>query len=112
MFDQQSSPDSRRTALTLQLASSENDAARWAAHELRVRGWLTDGSLAGAVLSGADLRGADLMGADLQRTGRFDAAKRKTLASAGVDRVAIRTDQDYAKALTIFFQKRAKQIRH
>jgi uncharacterized protein (DUF58 family) len=47
-----------------------------------------------------------------QRTGRFEAAKRKTLASAGVDRVAIRTDQDYAKALTIFFQKRAKQIRH
>jgi uncharacterized protein (DUF58 family) len=47
-----------------------------------------------------------------QRTQRFDAAKRKTLASAGVDRVAIRTDQDYAKALTIFFQKRAKQIRH
>jgi uncharacterized protein (DUF58 family) len=47
-----------------------------------------------------------------QRTQRFDAAKRKTLDSAGVDRVAIRTDQDYAKALTIFFQKRAKQIRH
>ena len=47
-----------------------------------------------------------------RRTGRFETAKRKTLASAGVDRVPIRTDQDYAKALTIFFQKRAKQIRH
>jgi len=47
-----------------------------------------------------------------QRTRRFEEAKRKTLASAGVDRIAIRTDQDYARALTIFFQKRAKQIRH
>lgn len=47
-----------------------------------------------------------------RRTGQFEAEKRRTLASAGVDRVAIRTDQDYAKALTIFFQKRARQIRH
>jgi uncharacterized protein (DUF58 family) len=47
-----------------------------------------------------------------QSTSQFVEAKRKTLASAGVDRVPIRTDQDYAKALTIFFQKRAKQIRH
>jgi uncharacterized protein (DUF58 family) len=47
-----------------------------------------------------------------RHTSRFETAKRRTLASAGVDRVAIRTDQDYAKALTIFFQKRAKQIRH
>jgi uncharacterized protein (DUF58 family) len=47
-----------------------------------------------------------------RRTTQFEAEKRRTLASAGVDRVAIRTDQDYAKALTIFFQKRAKQIRH
>ena len=47
-----------------------------------------------------------------RRTSQFEAEKRRTLASAGVDRVAIRTDQDYAKALTIFFQKRAKQIRH
>ena len=47
-----------------------------------------------------------------RRTLRFDTDKRKTLANAGVDRIQIRTDQDYAKALTIFFQKRAKQIRH
>jgi uncharacterized protein (DUF58 family) len=46
------------------------------------------------------------------QTSTFESAKRRTLASADVDRVAIRTDQDYAKALTIFFQKRAKQIRH
>ncbi len=47
-----------------------------------------------------------------RRASRFDTDKRKTLANAGVDRIQIRTDQDYAKALTIFFQKRAKQIRH
>ena len=47
-----------------------------------------------------------------RRTSRFDTDKRKTLANAGVDRIQIRTDQDYAKALTIFFQKRARQIRH
>jgi uncharacterized protein (DUF58 family) len=47
-----------------------------------------------------------------RRTQRFDTDKRKTLANAGVDRIQIHTDQDYAKALTIFFQKRAKQIRH
>jgi len=47
-----------------------------------------------------------------RRTLQFDTDKRKTLANAGVDRIQIRTDQDYAKALTIFFQKRAKQIRH
>jgi len=47
-----------------------------------------------------------------RRTQRFDTDKRKTLANAGVDRIQIRTDQDYAKALTIFFQKRAKRFRH
>lgn len=47
-----------------------------------------------------------------RRASRFDTDKRKTLANAGVDRIQIRTDQDYAKALTIFFQKRAKQLRH
>jgi uncharacterized protein (DUF58 family) len=47
-----------------------------------------------------------------QRTSLFETSKLKTLSSAGVDRVQIRTDQDYAKALTIFFQKRNKRIRH
>jgi len=47
-----------------------------------------------------------------QRTRQFEATRRKTLASAGVDRVQIQTDQDYAKALTVFFQKRNKRIRH
>jgi uncharacterized protein (DUF58 family) len=44
--------------------------------------------------------------------GQFEAAKQRTLAGAGVDRVRIQTDQDYAKALTVFFQKRNKRIRH
>ena len=47
-----------------------------------------------------------------QRTGQFETVKQKTLANAGVDRVKIQTDQDYAKALAIFFQKRNKRIRH
>jgi hypothetical protein len=47
-----------------------------------------------------------------QRAGQFEATKQRTLASAGVDRVKIQTDQDYARALTIFFQKRNKRIRH
>ncbi|MFC2029484.1 DUF58 domain-containing protein [Chloroflexota bacterium] len=45
-------------------------------------------------------------------TVQFQTAKRRTLATAGVDRVQVRTDQDYAKALTLFFQKRNKRIRH
>ncbi|MGD9047733.1 MAG: DUF58 domain-containing protein [Anaerolineae bacterium] len=47
-----------------------------------------------------------------RRTSHFETTKRKTLASAGVDRVQIRTDQDYARALSIFFEKRNKRIRH
>ncbi len=47
-----------------------------------------------------------------RKTTAFESAKQKALHSAGVDRVAIRTDQDYAKALTLFFQKRNKRIRH
>ncbi len=46
------------------------------------------------------------------QTVQFETEKRRTLANAGVDRVQIRTDQDYAKALTLFFQKRNKRIRH
>ncbi len=46
------------------------------------------------------------------QTVQFEMEKRRTLANAGVDRVQIRTDQDYAKALTLFFQKRNKRIRH
>lgn len=47
-----------------------------------------------------------------QQTGQFEVIKQRTLANAGVDRVRIQTDQDYTKALAIFFQKRNKRIRH
>jgi len=47
-----------------------------------------------------------------QRTRQFESAKLRALAGAGVDRVQIRTDEDYARALTIFFQKRNRRIRH
>jgi uncharacterized protein (DUF58 family) len=46
-----------------------------------------------------------------RQTRAFEDKKRRTLAQAGVDRVRIETDEDYAKALTLFFQKRNKQIR-
>jgi uncharacterized protein (DUF58 family) len=45
-------------------------------------------------------------------TVQFESAKRRALANAGVDRVRIGTDEDYAQALTLFFQKRNKRIRH
>jgi len=47
-----------------------------------------------------------------QQTSRFKEAKNKVLANAGVDQVKINTDQDYVKALTLFFQKRAQRLRH
>jgi uncharacterized protein (DUF58 family) len=47
-----------------------------------------------------------------EHTTAFETTKRKTLANAGVDRVQIQTDQDFVKALTLFFEKRNKRIRH
>jgi uncharacterized protein (DUF58 family) len=46
------------------------------------------------------------------QTSQFKEAKDKVLASASIDQVKIDTDQDYVKALTIFFQKRAQRLRH
>jgi uncharacterized protein (DUF58 family) len=47
-----------------------------------------------------------------RETAAFEKARYQALTSAGVDHVEIHTDQDYAKALTLFFQKRNKRIRH
>ncbi len=47
-----------------------------------------------------------------RRTSQFEIDKRKALANAGVDRIQIRTDQDYVNALTLFFEQRSKRIRH
>ena len=46
------------------------------------------------------------------QTGQFRESRNRVLASAGVDHVNINTDQDYVKALTLFFQKRARRLRH
>jgi uncharacterized protein (DUF58 family) len=47
-----------------------------------------------------------------EQTSQFNEAKNKVLANAGVDQVYINTDEDYVKALTLFFQKRAQRLRH
>jgi uncharacterized protein (DUF58 family) len=43
---------------------------------------------------------------------QFTTAKTKTLANAGVDVIDINTNRDYVKALTVFFQNRARRLRH
>ena len=43
---------------------------------------------------------------------QFETRKNKAFANAAVDQVSIHTDQDYFKALTLFFEKRAKRIRY
>ena len=47
-----------------------------------------------------------------RQTRAFEIEKNKVLANAGVDQVRITTDEDYVKALTLFFQKRAQRLRH
>jgi uncharacterized protein YjbI with pentapeptide repeats len=49
------------------LRSPEEKEVRRAIAELRVRGWLEDGSLGGVSLCHAHFRGADLLNADLSR---------------------------------------------
>jgi hypothetical protein len=53
--------------LIAQMGSGVRDVAVPAADELRRRGWLTNGSLAGADLQLAQLQGANLLGANLER---------------------------------------------
>ena len=43
---------------------------------------------------------------------QFEATKDKILANAGIDQIKIETDQDYLKALAVFFRKRAQRLRH
>jgi uncharacterized protein (DUF58 family) len=47
-----------------------------------------------------------------RQTRAFESEKNKVFANAGVDQVRITTDEDYVKALTLFFQKRAQRLRH
>ncbi len=48
------------------IAKLENKSTLQAVEELRVRGWLTDGSLRGTALCQAQMQNADLMEADLR----------------------------------------------
>jgi uncharacterized protein YjbI with pentapeptide repeats len=52
--------------LVAKLSSPDNKRVLEAVAELRARGWLSDGSLAGVPLCYCHLEGADLLGADLQ----------------------------------------------
>ncbi len=47
-----------------------------------------------------------------QENARFNVSKKKVMANAGVDVVKLDTDQDYVKALNLFFQKRTQRMRH
>jgi uncharacterized protein (DUF58 family) len=47
-----------------------------------------------------------------ERTSQIEDAKRRAMSKAGVDRIQIGTEQDYARALARFFEKRNKRIRH
>ena len=51
--------------LIRKMRSPENKCVLQAVEELRVRGWLSDGSLAGIALCRAQMQGADLLGANL-----------------------------------------------
>lgn len=62
-----------KTYLIARLGSEVNDVARSAAEELRLQGWLSDGSLRGAYLGRANLQNAPLWGADL-RHANFEGA--------------------------------------
>jgi uncharacterized protein YjbI with pentapeptide repeats len=54
-------------SLIRKLCSADNQRVLQAVEELRVRGWLSDGSLCNVAICGALLQNADLMGADLTK---------------------------------------------
>jgi len=56
----------KKADLIAQMGSQVQDVAIAAAEELQRHGWLTDGSLRGAILGGANLEGAILGGANLE----------------------------------------------
>ena len=41
----------------------------------------------------------------------FENAKRSVFSSAAIDRIQVNTNQDYVKALTLFFRNRARRLR-
>jgi hypothetical protein len=66
MFEVLISANNRQEELIRQLRSHDNNTVLHAVNELRVLGYLFDGTLYGANLRGADLTGADLRGAYLR----------------------------------------------
>ncbi len=56
----------RKRELILQMGSPDRDFAIEAVRILRLKGWLEDGSLEGAILAQANLQGAKMYKADLQ----------------------------------------------
>ncbi len=73
----------------------ENKSTLQAIEELRVRGWLTDGSLRGEALCQAQMSNADLMGADLRNVDFHQASleyadlRRARLNSAKFNRASL-----------------------
>ncbi len=45
------------------------------------------------------------------QSAHFENAKRSVFSNAAIDRIEINTNQDYVKALTLFFQNRARRVR-
>jgi uncharacterized protein YjbI with pentapeptide repeats len=64
-----------------EMGSTDNGIALRAVKELRVRGWLKDGSLRGGNLSDANLQGADLSESDLQGADLSDANLQNALVN-------------------------------
>jgi Pentapeptide repeats (9 copies)/Pentapeptide repeats (8 copies) len=64
-----------KAQLIREMGSTDNRIALRAVKELRVRGWLEDGTLRGSNFHGANLRGADFSNTNLRGT-RFDHANR------------------------------------
>ena len=60
-----------KARLILQMGSPDNAFAVEAARQIRMRGWLTDGSLTGIHIDQANLAGADLSGAKLVGVNMF-----------------------------------------
>ena len=48
----------------------------------------------------------------LSRLNQFQRWKEQSFIEASVDRIKIRTDEDFTEPLTIFFEKRARRLRH
>ncbi len=73
----------------------ENKSTLQAVEELRVRGWLTDGSLQGSALCQAQMGNADLMGADLRNVDfhqanlEFADLRKARLNGAKLNRVSL-----------------------